>query len=38
MVALQAGEFAPPAAGPRRGDDQQGGGGTAEDAGLIGDT
>jgi hypothetical protein len=37
VVALQAGEFTPPAAGPRGGDHQQAGGRPAEAAGLVGD-
>jgi hypothetical protein len=37
VVAVQAGEFAPAAAGPGGGDDQQSGGLAAERGGLVGD-
>ena len=36
VVALQAGEFAPSAAGPRGGDDQDGAGAAVESFGLLG--
>ncbi|WP_284746702.1 hypothetical protein [Amycolatopsis sp. RTGN1] len=36
IVAMETGQLAPPAAGPRRGDDQQPRDRSAEDTGLLG--